>query len=348
MTVTLTIRSKMLTLLTIDEILLSFSGGKLLKKIVHPIGCVESEELENIRSISEKGPVRPQGHKGFSPPSKSRGQGKCCNHYCSSYMGALSGNRIVTTHTDSTGSEVSYACLSIPPLQAVTYSFPLNTYEAVLTTLPASDLSVCLETVKMTLRTHLSTSQPNVSPIHPLPSPVPSPSLFTSPLGISGSFDESNILPLVPPNDVTDTSDLFREIILEISPLSTAFRKAIVDRNVKKDDKTAVKPTAGIILECNMLFMLYAISRKLPQSISMLCGHLDLLSFSLSLSLSLSLSNVWLNDQKMWAAEAIKVRNDKLTTLSVVYGQLSEASRCDIEDDAGWAEYFRSRILVIK
>ena len=239
----------MLTLLTIDEILLSFSGGKLLKKIVHPIGC-ESEELENIRSISEKGPVRPQGHKGFSPPSKGRGQGQgqCCNHYCSSYMGALSGNRIVTTHVDSTGSEVSYACLSIPPLQAVTYSFPLDTYEAVLTTLPSSDLSVCLETVKMTLRTHLSTSQPNVSPIPP---PSPSLSLFLSPLGVSGSFDESNMLPLIPPNEVTDTSDQFREIILEISPLSTAFRKAIVDRNVKKDDKTSVKPTAGIILECN-------------------------------------------------------------------------------------------------
>ena len=253
MTVTLTIRSKMLTLLTIDEILLSFSGGKLLKKIFHPIGCVESEELENIRSISEKGPVRPQGHKGFSPPSKGRGQGQCCNHYCSSYMGALSGNRIVTTHVDSTGSEVSYACLSIPPLQAVTYSFPLDTYEAVLTTLPAADLSVCLETVKMTLRTHLSTSQPNISPTPPLPSLSPVPSTFKSPSGISGvsgSLDESNILPLVPPNDITDTSDQFREIILEISPLSTAFRKAIVDRNVKKDDKTAVKPTTGTILEC--------------------------------------------------------------------------------------------------
>ena len=59
------------------------------------------------------------------------------------------------------------------------------------------------------------------------------------------------MLPLIPPNEVTDTSDQFREIILEISPLSTAFRKAIVDRNVKKDDKTSVKPTAGIILECN-------------------------------------------------------------------------------------------------
>lgn len=55
---------------------------------------------------------------------------------------------------------------------------------------------------------------------------------------------------------------------------------------------------------------------------------------------------MWLNDQKMWAAEAIKVRNDKLTAFSVVFRQLSEASRCEIEDDEGWAENFRLRDLL--
>ena len=240
-TVILTIKSKMFTVIMVDEILLSFTGGKLVKRIVHPIGSVESEEVENIRSISEKGPVRPQGSKGFSPPNKARGQ--CCNHYCSSYMGALSGNRIVTTHTDSNGSEVSYACLSIPPFQAVTYSFPLDTYEAVLSTLPASDLSVCLENVRMTLRTPISTTHTSVNQIP----------AFVTPSEVPGTSDASILQSLTPPSDLTSSTDqLFREVILEISPLSTAFRKAIIDRSVKKDDKAAAKPLPGNFLNSNV------------------------------------------------------------------------------------------------
>ena len=237
MTVTLAIKSKMLTVLMIDEILISFSGGKLVKRIVHPIGSVESEEVENIRSISEKGPVRLQGHKGFSPPSKARGQ--CCNHYCSSYMGALSGNRIVTTHPDSNGSEVSYACLSIPPLQSVTYSFPLDTHEAVLTNLPASDLAVCLEVVKMTIRTPISNIYSTANNIPP----------FKSLSEVTGTSNESSLQPLISPSDFISSTEQSREIILEISPLSNVFRKALVDRSVKKDDKAANKPLTGSVLK---------------------------------------------------------------------------------------------------
>jgi hypothetical protein len=228
--VTLTIKSKMQAVVMMDEILLSFSGGKLVKRITHPIGSAEGEETENVRSVSEKGPVRPQG-KGFSPPSKARSQ------YCSSYLGALSGNRIVTTHTDSTGSEVSYACLSIPPLQAVTYSFPLDTHEAVLSTLPSADLSVCLESVKMTMRTPIPTT-------HSSAIQIPS---FSPSSEVLDTSDASTLQPLITPS----VTEQFREIILDISTLSTVFRKAIVDRSAKKDDKAAVKPVAGDILKCD-------------------------------------------------------------------------------------------------
>ena len=56
--------------------------------------------------------------------------------------------------------------------------------------------------------------------------------------------------------------------------------------------------------------------------------------------------NVWLNDQKIWSSEDSKLRNDKLTAFSVVYGQLSPDSRCEIEDHADWLENFASRNLL--
>jgi Reverse transcriptase (RNA-dependent DNA polymerase) len=53
--------------------------------------------------------------------------------------------------------------------------------------------------------------------------------------------------------------------------------------------------------------------------------------------------NEWLNDKKMWTADQKKIRDDMKTVFSVVYGQLSESSRCEIEDDAEWDENFRLR-----
>ena len=55
---------------------------------------------------------------------------------------------------------------------------------------------------------------------------------------------------------------------------------------------------------------------------------------------------VWLNDQRNWSAEELRLKNDKLKAFAVVYGQLSESSRCEIEDDAGWTEAFSSRDLI--
>jgi hypothetical protein len=53
--------------------------------------------------------------------------------------------------------------------------------------------------------------------------------------------------------------------------------------------------------------------------------------------------NEWLNDKKMWTADQKKIRDDMKTVFSVVYGQLSESSRCEIEDDAELNENFRLR-----
>ena len=56
--------------------------------------------------------------------------------------------------------------------------------------------------------------------------------------------------------------------------------------------------------------------------------------------------NVWLNEQKSWSNEESKLRNDKLTAFSIVYGQILQESRCEIEDHVDWAENFASRNLI--
>ena len=56
--------------------------------------------------------------------------------------------------------------------------------------------------------------------------------------------------------------------------------------------------------------------------------------------------SVWINAQKNWASEQIRIQNDKLTAFSVVYGQLLESSRCEVEDHGGWTDAFRSRDLI--
>ena len=56
--------------------------------------------------------------------------------------------------------------------------------------------------------------------------------------------------------------------------------------------------------------------------------------------------SVWVNDQKNWSSEQLKLKNDKLTAFSTVHGQLSEASRAEIQDCDEWDLHFRSRDLL--
>ena len=56
--------------------------------------------------------------------------------------------------------------------------------------------------------------------------------------------------------------------------------------------------------------------------------------------------NVWINDQKNWSSEQLRLKNDKLTAFSTVHGQLSEASRAEVQDCEDWDSHFRSRDLL--
>ena len=238
-TVSLTIKSKLLNTLIVDEIYVSFTGEKLFKRLVHPRGTLGGGGTGSLGSA--KSPGSPQGKRGVSPPSKARGP--CCPHYCSSYAGALKGNRLVTAHTDSSigsgsgsSSDVSYACLSLPPGQAVTYSFPLLTQENILPSLPPNDPSVCLDTVYMTIRT----------PITPV-LPTELFSSLTPELGAGQLEDSSGIQTQVPLKILSppDEKDLYREVVLEISPLSAVFRAALQDRMGRKDEKGVIIQTSG-------------------------------------------------------------------------------------------------------
>ena len=56
--------------------------------------------------------------------------------------------------------------------------------------------------------------------------------------------------------------------------------------------------------------------------------------------------NVWLNEQKAWSNDELKLKNDKLTAFSIVYCQISQDSRSEIEDHAEWTENFATRNLI--
>ena len=59
-----------------------------------------------------------------------------------------------------------------------------------------------------------------------------------------------------------------------------------------------------------------------------------------------ALVQTYLNAHKTWYSEEVKAKNDKMTVFSVVYGQLSESSRCEVQDDERWAKSFKDRDLI--
>ena len=239
----------MTSTVTIDEMLISFTGEKLLKKIVHhPIGVGDSGK-SGVSSIEEQLSGK---SKGSSPPSKVKGQ--CCSLYCSSYMGALQGSRMVRALNDNSGdTSVCTACLSIPAGQSVTYAFSLHVSENVLTSLLSADPSVCVESVTLTLRTAVTSSFPS-SPLFP----TNDHEFGVGPL--DESTDDTSALPPppLPPNqdptpppivtalDNSDSTVQYREVYLVITPLSPLFRKALKDRtSSKKEEKAGNSPPTG-------------------------------------------------------------------------------------------------------
>ena len=175
-----------------------------------------------------------------------------CSHYCNSYLGALQGTRRVT---ESSQDGCSYACLSIPGNQTVTYTFSLTILENVLSSLPPTDPAVCVENVRIVLRTAIQSDT--------ISTPRDSSNLIElQEEEKSENLSQTEVEAVVEVETLNTTSNLvvtnekngnenesgnenkqeFREVILDISPLSSEFRRALQDRSVgKKDGKEKEK-----------------------------------------------------------------------------------------------------------
>lgn len=228
--------------------MISFTGNKLFKKIVHyPIGVGDSGKAVGVVEEQTSGKST---SKGSSPPLKVKGQ--CCALYCSSYMGALQGSRMVTALNDDSGdTSVCTACLSIPAGQSVTYAFSLHVSESVLQSLLSADPSVCVETVTLTLRTAVTSAflSSSLFPttyqefgVGPLDVSTDSTSALPSPpLPLS----QDPTLPPIPPTlNGMDSTVQYREVYLVITPLSPIFRKALKDRAASKKEEKAGNASA--------------------------------------------------------------------------------------------------------
>ena len=54
----------------------------------------------------------------------------------------------------------------------------------------------------------------------------------------------------------------------------------------------------------------------------------------------------FLSDQKDWKTESKKIAEQKQAVFALVYAQLSESSRGEIQDDEDWTESYQDRDLL--
>jgi hypothetical protein len=54
----------------------------------------------------------------------------------------------------------------------------------------------------------------------------------------------------------------------------------------------------------------------------------------------------YLSDQKDWKTDFKKIAEQKQAVFALVYAQLSESSRCEIQDDEDWIENYQQRDLL--
>jgi hypothetical protein len=54
----------------------------------------------------------------------------------------------------------------------------------------------------------------------------------------------------------------------------------------------------------------------------------------------------YLTAHKDWTSDTKKITEDKLVAFSLTYGQLSESSRCEVQDDEDWIENYNDRNLL--
>ena len=110
--------------LTIDEMVVVFTGGKLMKTLKHNAHAVALSASDGV-----------DVNKDLIVSSSSS-----------------------SSSTAVSSSSVTEACLQLPGNnQSVTFSFTLSIPESILTTLPATDLAICMERIDLIL--YHSTSQ---------------------------------------------------------------------------------------------------------------------------------------------------------------------------------------------
>ena len=228
-----------------------------------------NKSIDNNNS-SKKSNDNKCSHKNSITPLvnvNANAKNRCCSHYCESYMQALKGSRRVVECSEDGHS---YACLSIPGNQTVTYTFTLTIPENVLSSLPPTDPSVCVENVRIILRTEIQSKVDNKGIVsmedEELHSDKKSQRDIQNRVEVEGKEDgsknknenesetggnvymidknESHIVLLNEKSTseidnttvVCDDSLDYREVILEISPLSGEFRKALEDRSASKKE----------------------------------------------------------------------------------------------------------------
>lgn len=60
----------------------------------------------------------------------------------------------------------------------------------------------------------------------------------------------------------------------------------------------------------------------------------------------MSLISQYNNDMKVWTAEMKKIKEDQMIVFSIVWGQMSESSRCELDHHEDWNEKKRERDVI--
>ena len=248
-----------------DEVTDVTPNKKECKRIIEKSNSNKSIDSNHSSNHSNKS-VNSKCHNKNNITPFTPGNNRCCSHYCESYMQALKGSRRVVECSEDGNS---YACLSIPGNQTVTYTFTLTIPENVLSSLPPTDPSICVENVRIILRTAIKSkidstglgsktheelqkdkkNQKEVQDHVEVEVEVEGKEYGNGneERGNDNINDKNEISTVFLKNKINveiDTTTVacddslpeYREVFLEISPLSGEFRKALQNRSVGKKD----------------------------------------------------------------------------------------------------------------
>ena len=278
-----------------DEVTDVTHNKKECKRIIEKTNSNKSVDNNNSNNNSNKS-VNSKCHNKNNVTPFISGNNRCCSHYCQSYMQALKGSRRVVECSEDGNS---YACLSIPGNQTVTYTFTLTIPENVLSSLPPTDPSICVENVRIILRTAIKSKVDSTDLGSKTDEELQSDKKNQKEIqdhvevevevegkeygngignkneninekrGNDNINDKNEISTVFLKNEINmeidktavvcdDSFSEYREVILEISPLSGEFRKALQDRSVsKKDGKEKEKNGAESSSTSGTYFLLF-------------------------------------------------------------------------------------------